>query len=246
MKGKRVAVVGSSATTLGSGQGRAIDSYDLVVRFNDAIEHMPFENGRAEDIGTRADIIYSNQVVLRENIHNHRGLSSERLIGVCGEVGVKYVVCTNNGLSYDNTGTPNRTCSRGDEHVIDDCRRFFHGNGTTPGFRLVRAASEVLGRWLQGNFGRTGFVAIVDLLSFDVSRLYITGMTFYHGGGHLFPQSAEDLHPLKNRDGTWARDRSGLGHDSYLELDAMRVLARCFRRRLALDEPLQQLLNQSR
>ena len=110
--------------------------------------------------------------------------------------------------------------------------------------RVVHAASRMLNRWLQGHFGRTGFVALADLLTFDVRHLYVTGMTFYHGGGgHLFPQSAEDLHPLKNRDGTWARDRSGLGHDSFLELQAMQVLARCFRHRLTLDEPLQRLLD---
>src|SRR5438046_10309033 len=117
LKGRRVAVGGSSATTMGSGQGREIDSYDLVVRFNDAIEHMPFQSSRADDIGTRADIIYSNPVVLRENILNHRGITPQRLVSVCAEVGVKYFVCTNNGLSHTNTGTPSPTCEIGRAHV---------------------------------------------------------------------------------------------------------------------------------
>ena len=42
LKGKRVIIVGPSRTSLGTGQGDAIDGYDIVVRFNDAIEHMPF------------------------------------------------------------------------------------------------------------------------------------------------------------------------------------------------------------
>ena len=117
LKGRRVAVVGSSATTVGTRQRRVIDSYDLVVRFNDAIEHMPFHGSRADDIGTRADIIYSNQEVLRENILNHRGIAPERLVSVCAEVGVKYFVCTNNGLSHTNTGTPSPTCEIGRAHV---------------------------------------------------------------------------------------------------------------------------------
>jgi Glycosyltransferase family 29 (sialyltransferase) len=223
LKNKRVAVVGPSLTTIGLGQGRAIDASDLVVRFNDAIEHMPFESSLAHDLGTRADIVYVNPVVLRKQV------ADARSVRMHGELRVQYLVCTNNALR----------CSAADVSQI-------RGHlGPAPRLRVLDAASRMLNRWLQGHFGRTGFIAIADLLSYDIGHLYVTGMTFYHGGGHLFPQGANELHPLKNRDGTWARDQSGVGHDSYLELQAMRVLARCFRGRLTLDEPLQRLLDES-
>jgi hypothetical protein len=48
-------------------------------------------------------------------------------------------------------------------------------------------------------------------LSFEISHLHVMGMTFYHGGGHLFPESPGDLHPLKNPT-AHGRDQSGLGH----------------------------------
>ena len=83
LKGKRVIIVGPSRTSLGTGQGDAIDGYDIVVRFNDAIEHMPFTGRFADDLGTRADIIYCNQVFLRKRVVSHGGISAEQLVSVC-------------------------------------------------------------------------------------------------------------------------------------------------------------------
>jgi hypothetical protein len=241
LKGKRVVVVGPSRTTLGTRHGRAIDSYDIVVRFNDAIEHMPFTGHGADDLGMRADIIYCNQVFLKRIIGGW-GIGPERLVSACDRAGVKYFTCTNNSLSFARTGEPNPQCRDVERNLTSDFETFRRRHVMGPALRVVYAASELLTKWLQGNFGRTGFIAIADLLSFEISHLHVTGMTFYHGGGHLFPESASDLHPLKNRDGTWARDLSGLGHNSYLELEVMRVLARCYRDRLTVDQPLQDLL----
>lgn len=242
LNGKRVVVVGPSRTMVGTGQGGAIDSYDVVVRFNDAIEHMPFTSHSAGDLGTRADIVYCNQVFLRKRIIGKRGIAPERLVSACDRAGVKYIVCTNNSLSFGRAGEPNPHCCDADRNLAADFEAFRRRHCMTPALRLVYAASELLTKWLQGNFGRTGFVAIADLLSFEIRHLHVMGMTFYHGGGHLFPESAGDLHPLKNRDGTWAKDQSGLGHNSYLELEAMRVLTRCCRDRLTVDRPLENLL----
>jgi hypothetical protein len=55
-----------------------------------------------------------------------------------------------------------------------------------------------------------------------------------------------ELHPLKNRDGTWASSTSTLGHNAYLEVALMRLLARCFRQQLTLDEHLRRLVESSR
>ncbi len=104
------------------------------------------------------------------------------------------------------------------------------------------SASETLMRWMKGHCGRTGFVAIVDLLHFDIQQLYITGMTFYHGGGHLLSPDSTELHPLKNRDGTWAKDQTGFGHDSFAELDLMKLIVQCFEKRVEVDNVLSELL----
>jgi hypothetical protein len=206
--GKTVAVVGFARTMLGQGRGPYIDGHDLVVRFNDAFV-LPRTPELAADIGTRTDILYCNQVILRR----------ARAAGFDG-AGLEYVVCTNNSLSFTvDADTPSATR-----------------------FRVVHAASEMLSRWLQGNWARTGLVGILDLLSFDVRRLFITGMTFYHGGGHLLMPESQEMHPRKNRDGTWAQSSSGQGHDSYLELDVMRRLAQEFSGVLETDEALSERL----
>jgi len=246
VKQKRVAIVGPAKTTLGTKQGPLIDSYDVVVRFNEAIEHLPVTGSLADDIGTKADILYCNQVILRDNILKLPGLSQQKFIKACNEVGVKYIVCTNNGLSYDNLGEPQPCCDVQDNKVISDFKRFLSQYDMRTKFRLVYSPSAVLRTWMQGYCGRTGFIAILDLLSFDIASLYITGMTFYHGGGHLFSWSSAELHPLKNSDGTWATSASTPGHNSYVELALMPMLARCFGQKLAFDEPLRRLIEGSR
>ena len=243
VQNKRVAIVGPATTTLGTHQGPLIDSYDLVVRFNDAIAHLPMTGSLADDIGTKADILYCNQTILRENILEQKGLSHAQCRQVCDEVGVKYFVCTNNGLSFGSTGTPQPSCDVQDKTVIADFQRWLSQHRMRPKLRVVYAPSALLIQWLQGYCGRTGLIAIVDLLSFDIAHLYITGMTFYHGGGHLYPQGSAELHPLKNRDGTWASSQSTPGHNSYVELVFMRMLAQCFRHKLTLDEHLRKLVD---
>ncbi len=242
LKNKRVAVVGPARTLIGSKQGRFIDSHDVVVRFNDAIEQLPVSSSLSDDIGTKADILYCNQVILRKSILQ-QGISHKQFARICHEVGIQYLVCTNNSLSFDKKGSPSPTCDRRDEHIVSDFKNFLVHHRIKLGFRIVYTASEMLIRWMNGNFGRTGFVAILDLLHFDIRSLYVTGMTFYHGGGHLFSTSSSELHPLKNRDGTWARDNSGLGHNSYMELELMKLMAQCFQNKLEVDKDLASLLH---
>jgi hypothetical protein len=216
VSGKTVAVVGPARTLVGTGHGLRIDAHDLVVRFNDTFD-LPSRPGLAADIGSRTDILYANQVILK------RALAS----GFDG-TGVQYVVCTNNSLRF--------------EVEAPDVAAALARQGSAIRWRVVHAASERLSRWLQGNWARTGLVGIVDLLSFDVRRLFITGMTFYHGGGHLLMAESHEMHPRKNRDGTWAQSASGVGHDSYLELEVMKRLAEEHKSVLELDDTLAALL----
>ena len=240
VRGKRVVVVGPATHTVGAALGREVDSYDLVVRLNEAIAHMPFDRATRDDIGGRADIVYGNQVVLRTLI---TGRTSDAARRSWIDAGLKYFVCTNNALDYANTGEPARVARHPDPRLVADCDDALRRLEGSIRLRIVHAASALLSKWMGGHFGRTGFIALYDLLSFDVRCLHVTGMTFYHGGGHRYPQGRDPLHPLKNRDGTWARDAGGRGHDSYLELEIMRVLARCFQGRLTVDAELNALLS---
>jgi hypothetical protein len=230
VSGKRVAVVGPARTLIGKRQGQHIDSHDLVVRFNDTFG-LPSRPELVADIGSRTDVLYCNQVILRHALAS--GVSWK---------GLAYVICTNNSLSFTIAGRPEPTCDRQDRRVIARFADELTRQKSTTRWRVVRAASEELSRRLHGQWPRTGLVGIVDLLSFGVRRLFITGMTFYHGGGHLLMPESHELHPRHNRDGTWAQSPSGLGHDSYLELEVMKALAQEYSGVLEVDDTLAALI----
>ena len=241
VSGKTVAIVGPARTILGKNQGAHIDAHDLVVRFNDTFD-LPSRRELTGDIGTRTDILYCNQVVLRKHILERDRARQEGLLALCDDAGVKWIVCTNNSLSFSGT-EPAKGCDRRDVRVIAETEAWLRRGASTARLRVVCTASALLAGWLEGNWGRTGLIGIVDLLTFDTQRLFICGMTFYHGGGHLHAAPDAELHPLKNRDGTWARSPDGVGHDSYRELEVMKVLARCFRGRLETDAALAALIS---
>ncbi len=242
LKNKTVAVIGPAQTLLGKKQGRMFDSYDIVVRFNEFFAHIPFTSAPSDDVGTRGDVFYCNQVILRDKILKRGKAYHKEFAQRLARMGTKYFVCTNNSLSFDKTGNPRASCNESDKGTIVEFKHLLNTYETGIGLRVVHAASALIIKWLKGNWGRTGFVGIVDLLGFEISRMYITGMTFYHGGGHLLSPSTDVLHPLKNRDGSSSLSSTGQGHNSYLELDVMRQLVRTFRDRVDVDEDLSTLL----
>lgn len=237
---KRIAVVGPARTLTGTNKGEWIDSHDLVVRFNDAFVHTTESGASPADLGFRTDILYCNQVILRKEILE-RMSTRNRFAAFARGSDLKYVVCTNNSLSYRPDGLPSPHCERKDRDIPKRFVRYLAEKVPGTGFRTVHSASELLIKWLNGHWGRTGFVAIMDLLGHRLAHLSIVGMTLYHGGGHIASQGPE-LHPRGNRDGTSSISPSGFGHDSSLELIVLRDLITAFGSRISVDGPLQALL----
>lgn len=236
LKGKTVVVVGPAETMIGTRQGELIDSYDLIVRFNTVIEYLPFTDELALDIGARTDIIYCNNEVLIDGIAGQKELPSERFTEICEKLAIRYIVCTNNAYGADP--------SQKDEFLAESetFKRFLQAQGIKTGFRMLFAASLLSRKLLSGHVGRTGFIALLNLLASDAKQVSVTGMTFYHKGGHLFISNrADELHPLKNHLGEMPKDNTP-GHNSYLELRAMKELSNFFEKRLKLDDHLQRLL----
>lgn len=69
---KRVVIVGPDDRLIGKGKGDMIDSYDVVIRFNTAIEFMPFKAGLIPDIGRRTDVIYQCPSSMRILVNNQK------------------------------------------------------------------------------------------------------------------------------------------------------------------------------
>lgn len=237
---RRLAIVGPARTLRDKRQGPLIDSFDLIVRFNETFTVVGPGSAWAGDYGTRTDIVYANQVILRKLLGNHA--ARRRFVDRCRALDLKYLVCTNNSGSYTATGDPAPSCPLADAHVCRDVASLLGDEGLPARCRVVTAVPALLRAWMGGQVPRSGFVGMVDLMLLDAARVYVTGATFYHAGGHILADEAEALHPLRNRDGSWARDASGVGHDSYLECEIMRVLARAFHARLGVDEDLLKIL----
>jgi len=237
LEGKDVIVVGPAETLLGRGRGRVIDSFGLVVRFNTAIEYMPFADGLARDVGARTDILYCNSEVLGDRIVREQGLTRERFVRSCAEAGIKYFVGVNNDYVRGET---DGQLPKG-QAQLDEFRNFLADSGVSARCRMLFSTPAVARGWLGGYIGRTGFLGIVDLLRHAPRRLHITGMTFYHKGGHLFLEDCvAELDPLRNHRGILPEHM--LGHNSYRELQLTGTLAACFGPRLQLDEQVRKLL----
>jgi Glycosyltransferase family 29 (sialyltransferase) len=238
LAGKRVVVVGPAETLVGGGQGERIDSYDLIVRFNTAIGYMPFSPELAADIGARTDILYLNNEIINDYIIGEQGISHEKFADACKSAAIKYFVGTNN--DFDGYEPDDHDPDYYSEHQI--FKRFLARKRIGARFRALFSTSAAVRKILNGHVGRTGFIAIVDLLCYDISELAVTGMTFYHKGGHLFfNDHVPELHPLKDHLGRNTKVNNSPGHNSYLELDAMKMLAACFGEKLKVDERLQEL-----
>ena len=237
LEGKEVVVVGPAETMLGTHRGRAIDAFDVVVRFNTAIAYMPFRKELAEDVGTRTDILYCNNEVLIDDLIGQKRMPRERFSPACEGAGVKYFVGTNNDFAPGEAdGRPPKG-----EAELAAFRKFVDEEGARVRCRMLFSTPAAVRRWLGGYIGRTGFIGIVDILRYGVRGLHVMGMTFYHQGGHLFLEDCVgELDPLRNHLGILPKHM--LGHNSYLELRIMRALGGCFGQRLQVDEHVRRLL----
>lgn len=239
LAGKRVVVVGPARTLAGKGRGPFIDSFDLVVRLNESAEWILGNRSAQSDYGSRTDILYSNQSVLRTTFVERA--QNEAFVEFCRSGQLRHIVCTNNSLDFNLDGAPTKTCRRSDRNTIRDVERAIRSIGSDARLRVVRSASEWSMRMLRGHWGRTGFIAIVDLLGFPVAHVMVMGMTFYHGGGHVLAEGVH-LHPLGNRNGVHAKGPAGAGHQSFLEADIFRALCASFTGRISFDEGLSNII----
>ncbi|GJQ20946.1 MAG: hypothetical protein HBSIN02_13010 [Bacteroidia bacterium] len=235
LEGKRVVIAGPARTLAGKGLGGLIDSFDLVVRLNESVEWIIGNPAARQDYGSRTDILYCNQSILRRSFLENTQHGD--LWSLCRSGTLRYIVCTNNSLDFDGQGAPSKTCVRADNDIIHTVQAALRSAGVSTRLRVVRSASEWSMRMLRGHWGRTGFIAIADLLGFPIAHLMVTGMTFYHGGGHILAEG-HGLHPLGNRNGTIAGGPGGSGHNSFLEAEVFRELQATFSGRISVDEAL--------
>ncbi len=156
VKDKAIALVGPAESILGTKKGHIIDNFDVVVRLNKSI---PIPSELYPDVGTRTDILYNSlntsdfpgENKLSPTLHKRCGVKF-----VCSSYPFNNSIFHNDILHYIQKYKFELPFK-----VMDDLRfqRFESYLGTRP---------------------YTGTCAIMDLLSFPIKYLYITGLDFYH------------------------------------------------------------------
>jgi hypothetical protein len=193
LKGKRVCIIGPSESLMEKKRAKLIDFYDVVVRINSGY---PIPEHLYPYTGKRCDVVYQ---------HGNTGpAKSKERIAEAKAGGVKWVVCVH------PEGKPSST------RVKKICQ----------GVVNFRAVPKELRASFQAEVNTSpnaGQVAIRDLLSFDITELYITGMDFYMS---------------KYYNGYSSKRLTIGGHDQYKQFQSFIKLYEADKR-IKLDETLQ-------
>jgi len=149
---KRVVLIGPAPSIVGSGQCQAIEDYDVVVRMNHAL---PVPAASQQDVGKRTDILYST-VKIPKSLHPN----------------LQFVKKTVEWL----------VCPYGPVDPFDRYMKNFESKNKDVGIRFLRAYNGEEHLAVEREIGTRptiALAAIIHLLRFGISELYITGITFY-------------------------------------------------------------------
>ena len=155
IKDKCIALVGPAQSIIGTNKGDIIDKFDLVVRLNKSI---PLPQSLKDDIGMRTDIIYNS--LNTSDFPGENKLSPK----LHKKYGVKFV-CSSYPFNHN----------------------IFHDDITNYVYKYkFELPLKVMNDFKFRNFEKvlgtrpyTGTCAIMDLLSYPIKYLYITGLDFY-------------------------------------------------------------------
>ena len=155
VSGKCVALVGPAQSVLGTGKGAVIDKFDLVVRLNKSI---PLPSNLKDDIGTKTNIIYNS--LNTSDFPGQNNLNPK----LYKKYGVNFV-CSSYPFNH--------------KIFHDDIANYVYKYK----FDLpLKVMGDLKFRNFENMLGTrpyTGTCAIMDLLSYPIKYLYITGLDFY-------------------------------------------------------------------
>ena len=189
--GKTIALVGPSKSILGRNQGKYIDSFDLVVRLN---KSLPVPVKRRNDIGNKTEIIYNSL-----NTSDYPGENNINP-GFFLRHGIQYI-CSPYPLKHP---------------FKNDIMNFMINNRGLIPFRYIDLSLFQKMENIMRTRPYTGTCAIVDLLKFNIKKLFITGLDFYATAYY-----AEYRHMDKNET---RKKRQNSIHNAKPQIDLLRNL----------------------
>ena len=208
---KCIAIVGPAESIIGTNKGHVIDKFDLVVRLNKAL---PLPPNLKNDIGSRTDIIYNSlnvQDFPGENNLSTRLYKKHDVQFVCSSYPYNHSIFKQDIANYVN-------------------RYKFEIPFKTMNDKKFRNFEKYL-----GTRPYTGTCAIMELLSYPIKYLYITGLDFYQTKyySEYRRASKEQLR----------HSRNSVVHQCMPQLDYLKNIS-LFDNRIILDNFLDNLLYQ--
>ena len=158
LKNKKVALVGPSKTIEGTGQGKKIDSYDIVVRLNRALSHL---NGKEQDLGERTDILFA---CLSTGFVGQKHPRTKKLEVDIGQY-------EKSKIQLISTAFPS------DFGIKQNVNNVL--NNSSLKLREIPTQTYAKIKSLAACHPNTGFIAILDLLGTELEELFITGLDFH-------------------------------------------------------------------
>jgi SAM-dependent methyltransferase len=164
LTGKKVAVVGPAAYMMNSGLGKEIDQHDVVVRINRGLDSI---NHYKEDVGTKTDILYSSLI---EEAQHAGDLSVDKL----KEHGTRWII-TPPSSGVDGV------CHSESFHELVDHAKIDLIKKEIPVTFVSKELNNDLVQFINCK-PNTGFLAIYDLLQYDLESLSVYGFSFFLDG----------------------------------------------------------------
>lgn len=241
LKDKKVILVGPDTTMIGSKMGQMIEEYDVIVRINTALNFVPYKKEWVEDIGARTDIFYLCPSSMKWFSEQDKKDAYDKLIQSSARF-----ICYQNGH--------NKAKYISGDYVYPEVKETIKNWLISPSkpskvktqLSSSHQSCQVLCDLLTQLSGhrvltRTGLLAIWDLLNHGARQVRVVGMSFYHGGGHMFRKiEGEELDPLKDH----LAHKSY--HDSYAELALFKQFIEFFGSKLIIDDGLQTIIEKTK
>jgi len=227
--GKKVAIVGPSPSEKDNGE--FIDSYDIVIRFSNAIEFIPFEKDIAANIGSKSHVIYFVPTAAE------RYFKRKKIWENAENAGLKII-----RISWDiEDGIKSRPATKKYNTVMEAYEDYFSDSEVTPYYSselnrfLQEYMSEIKGKH---TIPRAGMLAAAECFAYGASEIYLSNMTFYHGGTNIFRKdSVNDLKPNQYHNG-----KNVDWHDSDLELEMLWTLIKYPETNISYDKMMETVL----
>ena len=209
VEGKSIALVGPAQSIIGTNKGEIIDKFDVVVRLNKSI---PLPSNIKNDIGSRSDVIYNS--LNTSDFPGENNLNPK----LYKKYGVKFV-CSSYPFNHDI--------------FHDDILNYVYKYK----FELpLKVMNDIKFKNFEKSLGTrpyTGTCAIMDLLSYPIKYLYITGLDFY--------QTRYYSEYRKISKGTLKYNKNNIIHQYKPQIDYLKNIS-LFDNRVILDTFLDKLL----